>query len=729
VLGGEALDVSSLRPWLERHGDERPRVVNMFGITETTVHVTYRRITRTDVESGVGSVIGVPLADLDVYVLDPHQRLVPSGVTGEIYVGGAGVSRGYLNRPDLSRARFVVDPVGGTGLRLYRSGDLGRWLSSGELEYRGRIDDQVKIRGFRIELGEIEAVVRHCPGVRDVTVVALQASGHEKRLAAYVVLGDGESIDELRRFIQAKLPKHMIPAVFVALEVLPLTSNGKVDRRALPVPSSSRLTRYVPPRNDTERVLADVWAAVLRHDAVGVEDNFFELGGDSILSLQVIARCRQAGLQLSTRDVFKHPTIAALSAIERQSATPAVQHRGAGEAPLTPILRWFFDRPLANRNHWNQAFFSTVAVRPRSDSDGRGSAGGGCAADAFRLRFAEGDDGWRAWHAPSHAHVALECVDLTSVPAELVPEVIDQAASSAQSSLDIAEGPLVRAVYFAGGSAPGKLLIVVHHVAADAVSWSVLLEDLETAYFAAKSQCELQLPHRMTSFKFWAERLTAFAAGDAEKGLAHWVRPIDERAAILPCDRTGDPAVNTEASSCTVTTWLTPGETESLLHRVPAVSGTRINDLLLAALARTLRRGPDTTRCSSTSRPRPGNLSTMSICRERSAGSPPSIRCALQAGDGSEGAAITSVGNAAVAAAPGPQFWRAPLSVAQRRRTTGARACAAPADPGNYLGQLDAIVAALRCSGWPVSRRAPGTRRTIAARISSRCSRSWSMDG
>jgi amino acid adenylation domain-containing protein/non-ribosomal peptide synthase protein (TIGR01720 family) len=693
VLGGEALDVSSLRPWFERHGDDRPRVINMFGITETTVHVTYRRITKNDVEGGIGSVIGVPLADLDVYVLDPHHRLVPSGVAGEIYVGGAGVARGYLNRPDLTRARFVVDPVGGTDERLYRSGDLGRWLSSGELEYRGRIDDQVKIRGFRIELGEIEAVIRHCSGVRDVTVVALQESGVEKRLAAYVVLGDDASIDEVRRFIQAKLPEHMIPAVFVALEALPLTSNGKIDRRALPVPSSSRGGKYVAPRNETERTLADVWASVLRHDAVSVDDNFFELGGDSILSIQVIARCRQAGLQLSTRDMFQHPTVAALAAMARPSTVPSVQIRGAGDAPLTPILRWFFEQPLANRKHWNHAFF--LEVPPDLDLNAMDAALQAIVAhhDAFRLRFVDSEAGWRAWHAPSHPAVAVERVDLANLPAELVPDVIDQAAASAQAGLDITEGPLVRAVHFSGSSAPARLLIVIHHVAVDAVSWSVLLEDLETAYFAAKSSYELQLPHRTTSFKFWAERLTAFAGSEAEKGLPHWIRPFDERAAALPCDRQADPAANTEQSGCTVTMSLTPSETEALLHRVPAVSGTRINDVLLAALVRAVApwTGQDSVLVDFEGHGREDLFDDVDV--SRTIGWFTSIfPVLLESGDGTPGSAITSVKDtlrtlphrglsfgALRYLSPNPDVRRALERVPR------------PQILFNYLGQLDAI--------------------------------------
>ena len=695
VLGGEALDVSSLRPWFDRHGDDRPKVINMFGITETTVHVTYRRITKGDVEGGVGSVIGVPLADLDLYVLDPHQRLVPSGVTGEIYVGGAGVSRGYLNRPDLTRARFVVDPVGGTALRLYRSGDLARWLSSGELEYRGRIDDQVKIRGFRIELGEIETVIRHCPGVRDVTVLPVHDSGAEKRLAAYVVLGDDASLDELRRFIQAKLPEHMIPAVFVALESLPLTSNGKVDRRALPVPSAARAGRYVAPRNDTERTLAEVWAAVLRHDAVGVDDNFFELGGDSILSIQVIARCRQAGLQLSTRDIFQHPTISALAAIARPSTVPSVQRRGAGDAPLTPILRWFFEQPFANRNHWNQAFFLEVPADLDLASMDAALQAVVAHHDAFRLRFRHEETGWRAWHAPSHPPVPFEHVDLASVPSDIAPAVIDQAAAVAQASLDITEGPLVRSVYFSGGSTPARLLLVVHHVAIDAVSWSVLLEDLETAYFALKSQHELQLPHRTTSFKFWSERLNAFAATEAEKGLAHWIRPIDERAAELPCDRSADRAANTEESACTVTMSLTPGETEALLHRVPAQSGTRINDVLLAALARTLTpwMGQDTVLVDVEGHGREDFFDDVDV--SRTIGWFTSIYpVALGPGDGSPASAITSV-KETLRAVPhrglGYGVLRYLSSNPDVRRLLDRQP--RPQILFNYLGQLDAIAA------------------------------------
>jgi len=595
VLGGEALDVSSLRPWFERHGDDRPQVINMFGITETTVHVTYRRILQADVDAGVGSLIGVPLADLDVYVLDPRQQLVPVGVTGELYVGGAGVARGYLDRADLTRARFIVDPVGGTNRRLYRSGDLGRWLPSGELEYRGRLDDQLKIRGFRIELGEIEAVVRQCPGVRDATVAAWDEAGVEQRLASYVVLDPGTSVDDVRLFAQSKLPEYMIPAALVAMPALPLTSNGKIDRRALPVPSVPvRTGRYVAPRNDTERTLAEVWAVVLRCEAVGVDDNFFELGGDSILSIQVIARCRQVGLHVTTRDLFKFPTVSALSAVVVPAvAPPAVQRRVIGDAPLTPNGRWFFEQGFGDRAHWNQAHLLQVPA----DLD-LGALDAALAAvvaqhDIFRLRFREGDSasgGWQSGYVPSNPPTAVERIDLREYPAEMVSTAIESAAASTQAGLDITDGPILRTVHFAcAPGTPGRLLVVIHHLAVDAASWGVFLEDLELAYWAARAGRDPLLPNRTTSFKFWAERLVRYANTNAKEGLPSWSRTIDARAAILPRDHDADTALNTEGSTATVTVSLTAAETDALLNRTASAYGTRVEDLLLSALARALQ--------------------------------------------------------------------------------------------------------------------------------------------
>jgi amino acid adenylation domain-containing protein len=342
VFGGEALDLQRLRSWFARHGDRRPELVNMYGITETTVHVTYRPIRAGDVERGAGSVIGVPIPDLRLYCLGPGLQPVPLGAPGELHVGGAGVARGYLGRPDLTAQRFVPDPWSPyPGARLYRSGDLARRRPEGELEYLGRADEQVKIRGFRIEPGEVEAALSQHPGVRDAVVVAHAAQGEESlRLIAYLAAAPGAfTADELRAFLRGRLPEHMVPAVFVLLDALPLTVHGKVDRRALPEPEPDRIEPDAPfaaPRTDRERVLAEAWAEVLGRDRVGIHDNFFSLGGDSIRSVRARSLAEERGFSFSLPDLFEFQTIAEL-AEALTPATPADMRAGTGTPPFSLI--------------------------------------------------------------------------------------------------------------------------------------------------------------------------------------------------------------------------------------------------------------------------------------------------------------------------------------------------------------------------------------------------------
>ena len=340
IFGGEALEIQSLRPWFARHGDETPMMVNMYGITETTVHVTWRVLRSADVGKGVGSAIGVPLDDLQVYVLDSQRELLPVGVWGEFYVGGGGVARGYLNRPELTADRFVSDPFNGRpGARLYRTGDIGRYLANGELEYLGRADAQVKIRGHRIELGEVEVALHAHDAVREAIVLAKEETPGDKRLVAYVVTArerDAKlSTDELRGFLKERLPEYMVPAAFVTLDELPLTSNGKVDRRALLAMEIKRaeaahgLTR---PRTEEEAALANIWAEVLAVEEVGIDDNFFALGGDSIRSVLVVAKAKERGIEISLQQLFQHQTIRGLVSAQDSQAGEAVEATGRGEA-------------------------------------------------------------------------------------------------------------------------------------------------------------------------------------------------------------------------------------------------------------------------------------------------------------------------------------------------------------------------------------------------------------
>ncbi|MCA1565783.1 MAG: amino acid adenylation domain-containing protein [Acidobacteria bacterium] len=319
IFGGEALDIAGLKSWFARHGDRRPQLVNMYGITETTVHVTYRPLVKEDAVNSA-SLIGVPIPDLQLYILDRHLQPVPFDVAGEIFVGGAGVARVYLNRPELTAERFISDPFGERpGRRLYRTGDSARRLSNGDIEYLGRIDQQVKIRGFRIELGEIEAALLDLPQIRDAVVIAGGSGQDDKQLRAYIVLDElpAPSIIELRNSLKKKLPDYMLPAHFVMLDALPLTPNGKLDRRALPEPQEDVRpdlgAEFVEPRTSLEQALAETWSEVLQIKTVGIDDNFFELGGDSILSIQMLSRAQRKGLNFPIQQLFEHQTIRGLA--------------------------------------------------------------------------------------------------------------------------------------------------------------------------------------------------------------------------------------------------------------------------------------------------------------------------------------------------------------------------------------------------------------------------------
>jgi amino acid adenylation domain-containing protein/FkbH-like protein len=329
IFGGEALDVSMLRPWYARHGDA-VELVNMYGITETTVHVTHHRVRASDLAAPAASRIGRPLGDLRARLLDSNGEMVPIGVPGELYVGGGGVARGYLGRPRLTAERFLPDPFSPEpGARMYRSGDLCRWLPDGTLEYLGRCDRQVKVRGHRIELGEVEAALGALEEVSQCVVLARQQGDGPKQLVAYVVPRAGEAVttSALRRALKRSLPEYMVPSVLMVLPAFPLTTNGKIDYRALPAPDQQRPeleSSLVPPRNPEERALAAIWAEVLGIEQVGVRDSFFDLGGDSLLSVQVLAKAKEHGLSFSLRHLFQHPTIEDLVATLRQSdAAPA----------------------------------------------------------------------------------------------------------------------------------------------------------------------------------------------------------------------------------------------------------------------------------------------------------------------------------------------------------------------------------------------------------------------
>lgn len=349
VLGGERLDPSELRPWCELYGDERPQLINMYGITETTVHVTVRRLKRSELNAG-RSPIGQPLPGASVHVLDRRGRPAPIGVVGEVYVGGGGLARGYLDRPDLSADAFVPCPFQrDPGARMYRSGDVARWSPGGELEYLGRNDEQVKIRGFRIEPQEVSAALCEHPRVVQAVVVCQTDARHEQRLVAYFVARPGEvpPTSELSRFLATKVPEYMVPSAYVALEVLPLTANGKIDRRALPSTepiAADPDETYEPPRTPLETYLAAATAEVLGLHRIGVSDDFFERGGHSLLAAKLITKVRERGIQLSLRILFKDPTVRGMAKAVEQDAS-----RSAKQASIPRVSREAYSVTLPPR--------------------------------------------------------------------------------------------------------------------------------------------------------------------------------------------------------------------------------------------------------------------------------------------------------------------------------------------------------------------------------------------
>ncbi|WP_053133416.1 non-ribosomal peptide synthetase [Pseudomonas sp. MIACH] len=353
IFGGEALEPGMLKPWYARTINAGTQLVNMYGITETTVHVTYRALEAADAQLVGVSPIGVRIPDLQLYVLDAHREPLPFGVVGELYVGGAGVARGYLNRDELTAERFLNDPA--TGLRMYKTGDLGRLLADGSVEYLGRNDDQVKIRGFRIELGEIQARLATAPGVRDAVVIAREDQPGDKRLVAYVIAEGDTRVAALRDHLLLSLADHMVPSAFVLLDAFPLTTNGKLDRKALPAPDADALARrsYEAPQGSVETAIATIWQDLLKLDRIGRDDNFFELGGHSLLAVKLIERMRQVDLSADVRVLFGQPTLAALAAAvggQRQVHVPANPIQTHSQV-ITPDMLALIDLDQAAIDH------------------------------------------------------------------------------------------------------------------------------------------------------------------------------------------------------------------------------------------------------------------------------------------------------------------------------------------------------------------------------------------
>lgn len=588
-FGGEAMSRAGFEH--ARASLQPRRMINGYGPTEAVVTPLAWKTSGDGAFESAYAPIGQPCGDRTAHILDADGQPVPPGVAGELYLGGAGLARGYLGRPGLTAERFVADPFSDTGGRLYRTGDWVRWNEQGQVEYLGRIDQQVKVRGFRIEIGEVEAHLRELDGVQEAVALARERDG-VKRLLGYVThQADARALDAqaLRRQLAARVPDHMVPAVITVLPHWPLTPNGKVDRQALPDPVWAPGIAQEPPQGPIEHALAEVWAAVLGLDAVGRHDNFFEIGGDSIISLQIVARARRAGWQVGPKQIFECRTVARLA--EVAEAVDAAQPQAElappeGDVPLLPIQQRFLSLGLARPGHFNQS----VLLRSDQPIDAVALQQALAAVmrhhDALRMRFEQGEGGtWRQAYAPWQSNPELLWQRRASSTAEL-----GSLCDEAQRSLDLAPGSLLRALLIEVANDGWRLLLAVHHLVIDGMSWRIVLEDLRAAYEQALAGQAPMLPRRTSSLQHWSRRLRGLAddASMLAAARAHW--QTDTQTATRWSSDEAGAASATLRQARTLQLRFTQPDTHRLLREAPAAYRTQVNDLLLTALARALHR-------------------------------------------------------------------------------------------------------------------------------------------
>ena len=608
TLGGEAFTRETYER-LQRVLEPK-RIINGYGPTETVVTPLIWEAYPGDSFEAAYAPIGNPVGPRSLYVLDAELNLLPIGVAGELYIGGeVGLARGYFQRPELTAERFLPDPFGAAGERMYRTGDLVRWRADGTLDYLGRVDHQVKIRGFRIELGEIESQLLALEGVQEAAVIARETPSG-KQLVGYIVAksnshpspsgrgaggeGDSKQLEtsltpthsqgerELRAELAKVLPDYMVPAQIIALDKLPLTPAGKLDRAALPEPTWQSQD-YEAPQTDNERILAAIWGEVLGIERVGRQDHFFELGGDSIVALQVVSRVRQQGLHLAPRELFQFPRLAELAMAARAAGEEVVQEPVTGELPLAPIQAHFFAMGQAEPAHWNQAL-NLELQRPLDPALLEQALQALVQHhDGLRLRFEQRDGLWTQHYAEAQADQPLLWQREASSDAEA-----EALCDEAQRSLDLSRGPLLRGLHLRQAGKADRLLLAIHHLVVDGVSWRILLEDLLAAYRQLEAGQAVRLQSKSVSYKQWTEALrdwTQSAAAQSE--LAAWQERLAGDALLLPRELDGQSANHGDKREVRLN--LEAAETKRLLQ-APARLGVRIDALLLTALTRALCR-------------------------------------------------------------------------------------------------------------------------------------------
>jgi amino acid adenylation domain-containing protein/non-ribosomal peptide synthase protein (TIGR01720 family) len=578
IIGGEALDKVIINDFT-RKGTTPRNFLNGYGPTESTTFTCIYNLAHRAESKNVP--IGTPINNRTVYVLDSFGQVVPVGVAGELYIGGSGIARGYLNNRELTSERFLPNRFKGDGSRLYRTGDLVRWLADGNLEYLGRNDEQVKIRGYRIELGEIEHALLKLEGIRQASVLCKErksGSSVSKYLVGYYVSDVEWSPDRITDELSSVLPEYMVPAVYVRLEHFPLTVNGKLDKRKLPEPEFGS-GDHVAACTQTERDLSKIWQSVLGVDQVSIRDDFFRIGGDSILSIQVSSRLRQLGYACHVRDIFTHRTIEKLSrhleTSSGESTYKTEQGLLTGSLDLLPVQRWFMEQVDNGRfrtpHHWNQSILIRVG---KLDQDRLKAILPKLAwqHDMLRARYRKTISGWEQYYSES-----IEALTLHQLNVEGLSEsAIESVLTGWQSGFDLERGPLFQAGLLEGyRDGSSRIYMAFHHLVVDAVSWRILLEDLRMLYEGK------DLGLKASSYRQWVERVKSYGETHASEW-SYWLSQVDQ----LPAASSYGEVEQQEFSDGFE---LGKKLTDELLHNCSQAYHTEVNDLLLTALAYALK--------------------------------------------------------------------------------------------------------------------------------------------
>ena len=593
ILGGEPIHLERLSGWLYSSG-HACELVNSYGPTECTDIAAFHRMKEPLHYLNRTIPIGRPNDNVRLYVLDGSGYPQPVGALGEICIGGVGVGAGYINDETLTRLKFRNNPFDGG--RLYHTGDLGRWLPDGNMEYWGRMDNQVKIRGYRIELGEIEVVLGQSDRVKEAAVLVREDSQGDKQLIAYVVPQEDFNREAVMGHIRSKLPEYMVPSLIVELDRMPLTVNGKVDRRSLPDPGidGGRNCEYIVPRNEMESLLAGIWGEVLGLERVGVLDNFFQIGGDSIRTIQVVSRVKRLGYSIQPRDIFLHQSIEALSGVILQrtgapAGIPGEQGQLSGECGQLPIQQMFFEWNQPYLSHYNQSILLSIDKQVSASVLETAVQLLVTQHDSLRFRYAKDAEGWQQTYGDCPGK--LEVMDLKMNGKEQLASSIREIANHFQSALSIEQGQLIKVAFLQTPREEpyNRLLIIIHHLAIDGISWRIVLQDMESSITKLMQPAPLlpaavSMGEKTASYRQWYASLEAYGKTlRLRSQINFWREMVMSRRHLPSNDIYNGPVMRRDMAYHSLK--LSAESTHNLLYVAPQAYHLDMNDVLLAALA------------------------------------------------------------------------------------------------------------------------------------------------